>query len=253
MAFLGALGLIGLYNYSAWKAQELLGPEAPETQVLSSLLKDDLEPIGDATSEDTEVALPAPKSEVLPASVNIAMPFYTQAPFSNWDYPWQEACEEASIALVANIYLEKNWTREEFNDELLRLVDYEMQTFGAYEHTSVAQTVQMIEDNYGLKTVVHDNPSYEDLQTALASGHLIVAPFAGKLLGNPNFKNGGPTYHMIVIKGYDAAKNQVVTHDVGTRNGEDYVYTWSVIQNALHDWNDGDITLGTPRWIEISL
>ena len=56
---------------------------------------------------------------------------------------------------------------------------------------------------------------------------------------------------MLVIKGYDVTQNQVVTHDVGTRNGADYVYTWDVINLALHDWNDQDITQGTPRWIEI--
>lgn len=189
--------------------------------------------------------------ETLPAQVNIDMPFYTQAPYSNWDYPWQEACEEASVLLVANEYKDMNLDREAYNAELLRLVDWEIEVFGAYEHTTVAQTVEMIETQYGLETVVHEDPSFEDFQKILASGHLIIAPFAGKLLYNPNFQNGGPIYHMVVVKGYDADKMQIVTHDVGTRNGADYVYSWETIQNALHDYHDTDILLGEARIIEV--
>lgn len=238
LLLLSALVLVSsVGTYKLWQIKQLEGPTAPGVKTLSSIQE-----------EWGAKTLPP---EGLPSELNIALPFYSQAPFSNWDYPWQEACEEASSALVANLYLNHQWTREEFNEELLRLVDWEMGKFGAYEHTSVTQTAEMIEENYGLNTVIHDNPSYQDLQKSIAAGHLIVAPFAGKLLGNPNFTNGGPIYHMLVIKGYNANKNQVVTHDVGTRKGEDYVYSWDVIQNALHDWDDENIEQGIPRWIEV--
>ncbi len=235
LIFLISAGLFAsLLVYDSWHTAQLQGPEAPVAQDLSEITE---EPDLDETPP--------------PQSLSIKLPFYSQAPFGNWDYPWQETCEEASIALVANIYLEKNWSREEFNEELLRLVDWEMEAFGAYEHTTVDQTVQMIEENYGLQTVVHENPTFQDLERSIASGHLIVAPFAGKMLGNPNFTNEGPPYHMLVIKGYDSTKRQVVTHDVGTRNGEDYVYSWEVISAALHDWDDQAIEQGAPRWIEV--
>lgn len=184
-------------------------------------------------------------------ALNIDVPFYTQAPHANWDYPWQEACEEASILLVANVFNEMNLGLEAYNTELLKLVDWEMETFGAYEHTTVEQTVQMITENYNLETVVHSDPDFETLQSIINNGNLIVAPFAGKLLGNPNFRNGGPNYHMLVIKGYDAEKMHVVTHDVGTRNGENYVYSWETIELALHDWHDDDILLGSAQFIEV--
>lgn len=228
---LGITGLGGLLGYDTWKTNQMNGPTAPETTPIESLEED-------TNLEDR-------------AQLNLEMTFYSQAPNGNWDYPWQEACEEASIALVANAYLEKNWDRSAFNEELLRLVDWEMNTFGAYEHTTVEQTIQMIEENYGLETQVIVNPSFEDLESSIQAGHFIVAPFAGKSLHNPNFTNGGPIYHMLVIKGYDRERQQVVTHDVGTRNGEDYVYDWSVVQSALHDWHDTDITLGASQWIEV--
>ena len=140
---------------------------------------------------------------------------------------------------------------ETYNDELLKLVDWEVDYFGDYEHTSVDQTAEMLKINFELESTIHQNPTFADIQNILSKGNLIVAPFAGKLLKNPNFKNGGPTYHMLVIKGYDANKMQIVTHDVGTKNGEDYVYSWDTINKALHDWHDEDILLGEAKIIEV--
>ncbi len=233
---LGALCLLlgAVYLLSeALQTRRLEGPKAPTSQSLADL---ELE-----TTNPSE----------LPSELNIEMVFYTQAPHSNWDYPWQEACEEASTLLVANLYKNMNLDRDAYNEELLRLVDWEMETFGAYEHTTVEQTVQMIEENYGLETKVHLNPSFEDIQSILAKGNLIISPMAGKELHNPNFKNGGPVYHMFVVKGYNAEKKQIVTAEVGTRMGEDYVYSWDVFANALHDWHAEDIHLGEKKIIEV--
>lgn len=232
------------------RRETLEGPEAPETVRIEDLFNEkslELETSSEGKDAESEPKVP----ESLPEQLNIEMPFYTQAPHSNWDYPWQEACEEASVLLVANLYNGLNLDREAYNTELLRLVEWEIQTFGAYEHTTVAQTAEMLSTQYGLETVIHENPSFQTIQKILASGHLIIAPFAGKILENPNFLNGGPVYHMLVIKGYDATAMQIVTHDVGTRNGADYVYSWETIAAALHDWHDTDITLGTPRIIEV--
>ncbi|MFT7183879.1 MAG: hypothetical protein ACI9QC_000204 [Oceanicoccus sp.] len=225
------LSIVLVIGYKDYKAELLEGPEAPEA---ISLIE-----VGEQIEDQART------------NINIDMPFYTQAPHSNWDYPWQETCEEASVLLVANVFNELYLDLEDYNTELLRLVDWEMEIFGSYEHTTIEQTTQMMTENYGLETVVHENPSFEDIQEILNQGNLIIAPFAGKLLGNPNFRNGGPTYHMLVIKGYDSEKMQIVTHDVGTRNGENYVYEWSTIEAALHDWHDDDILEGTPRLIEV--
>lgn len=237
---LGLVGAGAYLGYRYWHQQTLQGPDAPDSVRLEDIL-------GDKKSIDD---LPSVRPE-LPRSINIEMPFYTQAPLSNWDYPWQEACEEASVLLVANLYKNMNLTVNSFNDELLRLVDWEVAYFGAYEHTTIAQTAEMMKINYGLETVIHDSPTFEDFQEILAEGHLIIAPFAGQYLGNPNYRNGGPVYHMMVVKGYDADKMQIVTNDVGTRNGADYVYDWETINFALHDWDDNDILLGEPRIIEV--
>ncbi len=196
----------------------------------------------------------APETPTLsetPVELNLELAFFTQAPYSNWDYPWQEACEEASVLLVANKLLALNLSTETYNTELLDIVNWEIDRFGAYEHTTAEQTAEILKERYGLGSKIHDNPTFEDIQKILNEGHFIIAPFAGKKLNNPNFKNGGPNYHMLVIKGYRKDPAQIVTHDVGTRNGANYVYSWETIQNALHDWSEPDILEGTPRIIEV--
>jgi len=185
----------------------------------------------------------------VPPELNLKMTFYSQAPFGDWSEPWQEACEEASILLIANTYYNHNWTRENFRDEILKLVTWENQNFGDFKNTNAVQISRMLQEYLGLKSVIHADPTYEDVQQVLARGHLIVMTFAGKLIGNPNYRNGGPVYHAMVIKGYKSG-GKVITEDVGTKNGEDYVYPWTTLQRALHDYTD-PIENGKKLMIEV--
>ena len=73
------------------------------------------------------------------------------------------------------------------------------------------------------------------IKTAIAAGHPVIIPSAGRELGNPNFTGEGPIYHNLVIRGY-TADGKFITNDPGTRKGEQYVYEQSVIMNAIHDW-----------------
>jgi len=205
--------------------------------------------ISDQTETTTSETSASPEIKIIPAELNLKVPFYAQAPFANWDLPWQETCEEASVLLVANIYFQHNWPREEFNNQILALVEWEKKQFGDYKHTTVGQTAEILNNYLNLKTVIHENPTFEEVKNILSQGHLIVMTFAGKELGNPNYKNGGPLYHAMVIKGYKAGE-KVITNDVGTRNGADYVYKWKTIEQALHDYND-PIDGGAKKFIEV--
>ncbi len=189
------------------------------------------------------------KQDAIPANLNLKAAFFSQAPYGNWDYPWQEACEEASILIVANEYLHKNWDTTQFNEEILKLVAWQNKQFGDYQHTTMAQTAEMLEANFGLKSVIHENPTFEDMKRILAEGHFIVLPLAGRELGNPFYSNGGPNYHAVTLKGYKD-NGKLIVHDVGTKRGEDYVYSWPVIEYALHDYAV-PIYSGAKRMIEV--
>lgn len=257
-------GTVAVLGYTYYKNQKYAKEKVPQGQDLAAFLENkeaNEEGVGsqDASQENSSRAisqqttqqntLQIENSKPLPKELNFAMAFYSQAPFGNWDYPWQEACEEASILLVANIYQQKKWSAEEFNDQILKLVEWEKKRFGSYEHTDVAQTALMLKEYLGLETVIHDNPTFEDVQKILNKGHLMVGTFAGKKLRNPFYTNGGPNYHAMVIKGYKEG-NKIITADVGTRRGEDYVYHWSVIEDSLHDYAE-PIEKGAKRLIEV--
>ncbi|MFA5935850.1 MAG: C39 family peptidase [Patescibacteria group bacterium] len=191
---------------------------------------------------------------VLPAEVNLDVPFMTQAPHANWDMPYQEACEEASAIMVDAFYRGKTGRIPvaQADEAILKLVAYEKSTLGFYEDTTAAQTAEVIKGYFGYENVVvKPLTSAEDIKQSLALGYPVIIPFAGKLLGNPNFTNGGPPYHMLVVRGY--TPEHFITNDPGTRNGLQYTYSYEAILNAAHDWmgNPSNITTGKKMMIVV--
>ncbi len=175
--------------------------------------------------------------EELEMEINLGVPFYSQAPHGDWGMPYQEACEEASL-LLAWYYVQGEWPSiDEFEADELAMVGWETEYFGQYEHTDITQTAEMASVYLGFDNwQILENPTAEDLKAELAAGNPIVAPFAGRYLGNPYFTGLGPVYHMLVIRGYD--EDEFITNDVGTRHGENFVYSYDTLINALHDWDD---------------
>jgi len=185
----------------------------------------------------------------IPNSINHEVIFFPQAPDGNRNLPRQEACEEASIALANYFIKGKTLTRDQFRADLLAMVDRQMEMFGDYIHTSVAQTKELYLDFYGGDAYIVDNPSIEEMKSILAQWHIIIAPFAGRKLGNPHYSAQGPWYHMLVIRGYD--QTHFYTNDVWTSRGENFGYTHATIMDALHDLNMNDINQGAKRILVI--
>lgn len=123
-----------------------------------------------------------PTNTPLPASINHPVTFFPQAPDGDRNLPRQEACEEASIALANYFIKGKSLSRDQIRADILAMVDRQMELFGDYIHTSIAQTKELYLDFYGGSAYIIDNPSIQDIQQALADGHVVVAPFAGRKL-----------------------------------------------------------------------
>jgi hypothetical protein len=167
--------------------------------------------------------------------LRLHVPFGVQAPLANWDPPYDEACEEASLILAQAFFSgETSLTSAEMNTRILDLVDWETKA-GLPIDITVAQLQNVADKKYGLKTAIVDNPTVEDITQALAAGHPVIVPLAGQDIGNPYYSGDGPPYHMLVIIGYDGS--HFITQDVGTKRGEGYAYSYDTILNALHDWN----------------
>ncbi|MCX6785161.1 MAG: C39 family peptidase [Candidatus Komeilibacteria bacterium] len=180
----------------------------------------------------------------LPDQINLNIPFASQAPFANWDLPYQETCEEAASLMVHYYFAKKSFTGPgQINDELLKMIDWETKFFGDYKDTTAAQTAELLKKYFNYSTVqLITNPTIDQIKNYLKKGLPVLAPTYGKDLPNPNFRAGGPLYHMLVIKGY--TPTTFITNDPGTRKGADFQYLYQDLLNALHDWNNGDVVNG---------
>lgn len=183
--------------------------------------------------------------EEIKDSVNLNIPFQSQAPNGNWDQPYQEACEEASLILSIN-YLRGSGSlsKEQMNEKILALVDWQNKNWGGHHDLTAKKTVELMNGFYAdeFKTEIINDFNWDDVKKALSQGYPVIAPTAGRLLGNPYYTAPGPIYHMLVIKGYTA--KVIITNDVGTRRGADYQYSYNTLYNGIHDWNDGDVNNG---------
>ncbi len=188
------------------------------------------------------------KSIRYPSEINLNVPFFPQAPDADWGMPWQEACEEAAVLLAYYYVTDQSPTKEEFKSDVQKLVDWQIENYGDYEHTNIEQTVKMLKEVFKFSNFqVFSTPSVEELKQELSQGNVIVAPFAGRQLGNPFYSAEGPYYHMMVIKGYD--EEHFITNDVGTKRGENFIYPYETIMSAMHEWHDDNIELGTKKVI----
>lgn len=191
-------------------------------------------------------------SSATPANYALAVPFVLQAPTANWDAIHNETCEEAA-ALTVHYYhtKKKNATSKDIEKEFSKMIRYENSRFGDFKDTTAKQTAQMIKDLYGYKRVeVIKMKSINDIRAHVLARRPVIIPTAGKLLKNPNFKNGGPLYHNLVIRGF-RSDGRIVTNDPGTRHGNGYLYNPKTLWNAIHDWNGGKIYSGAKVMIVV--
>ena len=186
-----------------------------------------------------------PRSAKLASEINLAVPFTVQAPHANWEDPYADFCEEASVLMAASYILGLDISSPDFADKkMLEIKAFEDQRFGYSKDTTAEETATILREFYKIdKIKLVYNPTENDIKKALAEKKAIIIPAAGRQLGNPYFRQPGPLYHMLVIKGYTKEGN-FITNDPGTRRGADFIYNSDIIMNVIHDWNGGDVEHG---------
>ncbi len=171
----------------------------------------------------------------LPRKVKISVPFTSQAPYKIWDERHQEACEEASLTMVVYFLKNKFLSPEIAEKEIQALIDFQINRYGEHKDATVAGTIQLARDFYGLENLeaVYDFDR-EAIKKELAANKPVIIPAAGRELKNPYYTQPGPLYHMLVLTGY--VDDIIITNDPGTRRGEGYRYRLDVLYNAIHDF-----------------
>lgn len=195
----------------------------------ADFLKTNFDPTTLETIEQTKESTDTPSAFLIKN-----FPFASQAPLTNWDELHDEACEEASVILVKYYLFDEHISNELMDQEILKMVDWEMKNWGTHKDLTAAETLKMAQSVYALKGGVKSDGTITKLKQEIAMGHPVIIPTAGRLLGNPNFRSPGPVYHMVVAIGY--TEKEIIVQDVGTRNGKQYVYNSQIFLNAWHDW-----------------
>ncbi|MEN9558005.1 MAG: hypothetical protein RL141_374 [Candidatus Parcubacteria bacterium] len=235
--------------YRKWTAPTLPTAEVYQTSTDRAPVGRDVNmvqggvPWEEGASEETDTSTSGTAS--IPDAKLLAVPFMSQAPHANWDMPYQEACEEASILMVAAYYRGEHGVvpPDSADTQILSLVAFEEDTLRLPPDITVQQAAEVIEAQYpSLQADVIPLEGASQIKQFIATGIPVIIPADGKALPNPNFRNGGPLYHMLVVRGY--TPTHFVTNDPGTRLGENFLYTYDGLLDAVHDWNGGDVPNG---------
>ncbi|MFA6421999.1 MAG: C39 family peptidase [Candidatus Buchananbacteria bacterium] len=171
---------------------------------------------------------------LIPTSFELRVAFAQQAPFANWDELHEESCEEASMIMAAKYFHKENLDETIMEQEIQGLIGWQKErSFGV--DLTAEETQIILKEYFGLNAKLTTDVSVDRIKYELSKGNLIIVPAAGRELGNPNFKQPGPIYHMLVIKGYSGS--QFITNDPGTRKGNGWRYDFEKLINSVHDWN----------------
>lgn len=251
----GVLGVFARRHLLSQAVRSLDVPVAVEYQefveeAAVDVVADVVEPT--ETPEADPVILEEP-AVLAPERFNLAVPFTSQAPHANWNLPYQEACEEASVLMAASFFdASVDLSSPNAADEvLLSLIAFEENLIGTALDTTAEETARTAEAYFpALRFELMEQPTVEEIQAALAAGSPIIVPAAGRALGNPFFSDEGPLYHMLVIRGYTSTG--FITNDPGTRRGEAYVYPFDRVMQAMGDWNGGRPETGARVVIRVS-
>ena len=175
----------------------------------------------------------------------LPVPFTSQAPFAQWsDSRQQDGCEEAgAVMAMAWVKDQKTLSKAEAKKAIINISDFELKKYGEYRDVSLEDLRKWVFIDYfkydAKKVRVVEKITLADIKKELAKGNLVLVPADGRALKNPYFTAPGPERHILLIKGYDQKKKQFITNDAGTRRGENYRYSETVLFKAIRAYPTG--------------
>lgn len=193
------------------------------------------------------------EKEILPDKFRLEVSFASQAPFANWNEDYNDACEEAAIIITHYFLTDNELTPEIADKQILAMLDFQEKNYSERNKDLEAmETAKLAKDFYNYTNVkVKYNISIEDIKKEIYKKNPVILPIAGRLLfgpleegKNPYYREPGPLYHMLVAIGWDDEKEEMIVNDPGTSRGENFSFKYEVLENALHEWNGGEVLEG---------
>ena len=125
----------------------------------------------------------------VPSSALLEIALIPQAPFGNWNPPFDEACEEASLRMAYTYVRNDPLTLREAEAEIIAMTDWQQQNGYAVD-VSVSELSRIAREHYGLEATVYtgDDVTKSFIKNMVASGSPVIVPVAGQMLGNPYFR-----------------------------------------------------------------
>lgn len=173
---------------------------------------------------------------------NLQMPFSSQAPEGDWGEPWYNDCEEVSMVMVDSFYNNRILTPVIAKQEILKMIDLKENAYGFSLDENADKIVDIINNLLNWSARAVENPTIDQIKNEIDDGHPVILPADGRMLDNRYYTS--TEYHVFVISGYDDDKKMFIVQDGGTRHGHDYQYSYSIVMNAMHDYNSTDVSLG---------
>jgi len=175
------------------------------------------------------------------ANTQLSVPFSTQIPNGSWIQPFKDACEETSLLMVEAFYHQQTLSDvKAVQQSIEEIVEIEMKLFGFHKDTSATLMTQLVNSYFPYEARLVAEPSLAMMKQELDAQRPIILPVDGRLLKNPNYQQPAPSYHVIVLIGYDDAEQMFIAQDPGTRFGKEVRYSFETIMQANLDYPQKD-------------
>jgi len=209
-------------------------PKVKDKIEINQVEKQNLETISKISEQDLVSRDQAPQLTLEKAYLEVD--FICQAPLQteeNWKLH-EESCEEAALLMAYLYETDQHMTKEEANQEILKMIAWQKENFGGHFDLYADQmndfAVRYLGINEQSVQIIYE-ASIEDLKEQVSLGHPVIVPITGEILENPYYPY--PGYHMLIVTGY--TEDRIITNDNGTRRGEDFSYDIEVFEAAMKD------------------
>ncbi|OGH94625.1 MAG: hypothetical protein A2538_04295 [Candidatus Magasanikbacteria bacterium RIFOXYD2_FULL_41_14] len=197
----------------------------------------------ESTSSTTIIkeVVPTPAPSVSNDVVNLQIPYINEAPENQWVGSWKNACEEAVITMMEQYYTKKTTLTIAEGERFMQILfDAQKSAYGSDANSDTIRTLFLIDNYSSFGATLKTNPTLDGIKQELLAGRPVMAFHYGFDLRNHNipFLATGSSYHTTLIKGFDDANQQFITHDPGDEiDGPDHRYGYEIFMNSLRDYN----------------
>lgn len=177
-----------------------------------------------------------------PKSISLAVPHIWEIPDGKWVPPWSGACEEASVIMVERFYLHDKTialSPAQTKQIVGPLFPWENKTFGSNIDTDATRTARMVNDYTSAEATIVWEPTLDAIKDELRAGRPVISMHYGYDMKNPRhrFRQGSSSYHVVVLAGFDDAKQEFLVNDSELKDGRHNRYAYTTIMNSLHDFD----------------